>query len=58
MTTNAYALRRDDGVLYRQVWVPSRGTWVLEALKIMRPSRRWRRRGPARRPHRPVTRRR
>ena len=54
---NSATFYGDGGVVYRLVWVPSRGggAWVLAELKLERPSRRWRRRGPVRTPHRPVT---
>jgi hypothetical protein len=56
---NSATFNGDGGVLYRLVWVPSRtggGAWVLAELKYDRPPRKWRRRGKARQPHRPVTR--
>jgi hypothetical protein len=50
----------DAGVQYRMQWVPSGtgGSWVLMELKVERPSRRERRKGPEHKAHRPVTRRR
>jgi len=51
----------DAGAQYRLQWVPDGtggGSWVLMELKVERPSRRERRKGPEHKPHRPVTRRR
>jgi hypothetical protein len=56
---NSATFYGDGGVLYRLVWVPSGkggGSWVLAELKYERPPRRWRRKGPASKSHRPVTR--
>lgn len=58
MSDNSSAFHGDGGEQQRLVWMPTRtgGTWVLVELKYARPSRRERRRGPDRQPHRPVTR--
>ena len=56
---NSATFYGDGGVQHRLVWVPSRtggGSWVLAELKVERPARRWRRKGPTRTSHRPVTR--
>jgi hypothetical protein len=57
---NSSTFHGDGGDVYRLVWVPSGkgGAWVLTELRVERPPRRWRRRGAAQKPHRPVTRRR
>jgi hypothetical protein len=57
---NSATYNGDGGEVYRLVWVPSAtgGAWVLTEIKVERPPRRWRRRGPGQKPHRPVTRKR
>jgi hypothetical protein len=57
---NSSTFNGDGGENYRLVWVPSKtgGAWVLTEIKVTRPSRSERRRGPAQKAHRPVTRRR
>ena len=58
MSENSTTFHGDGGTLQRLVWMPSRtgGSWVVVEVKYERPSRRWRRKGPASKPHRPVTR--